>query len=266
MSDIPQQKLNFVVTGELRSGTAVIQSTLDALVDVACYGNLLNVVPEIAEEEHSIHFGKTAKTHGVIDYYWHKITNPYQYLDAVFHRTKTLEKAAIGVRVTYDVVSSMQLYDLFRQRTNAGDFCLIHVVRNPIACFVSLKQAQVSGVCFQSTTQLVDSPIPPAVIIDVEELVEFVRTWVSTYAKVKASCVAPDSYLEIPYRDVVLNFQSTMHRVTRFLERPDRVLPIRPATRRLRNRTLRKRIQSFALLRLSLPNDVKEFLDFETWE
>lgn len=246
--------LNFVVTGEVRSGAAVVQSSIDRAPRAVCHADLLHHKAAVRARCHTAYFGPGED--GAEEWYVPQVTNPYQYLahrvfDGALHG-----EAAVGLRVLYPQVRELELYDLFQSRAAAGSFCLVHVVRNPVACYVSLQQARRSRVWSRGVGEAMPA-VPAPVTVGLDDLVPFVRDHYSVRAKIDRSC---DDRIVVNYRDLFYDFMPTMRAVYRFLELPAE-WPARATRCRLRNRPIRERIANFEALRRTAPADIRELLD-----
>jgi hypothetical protein len=175
----------------------------------------------------------------------------------VFDHPKKGE-AAVGCHLPYATVRRYELYELLAIRCREGDFCLVHVVRNPVAAFVSLKQAEKSGVATRGWLDRVPNQRPAPIRLDPAELTEFCRTYEATRGKVKAAC---DDALEVRYADLLMHYQDTMQKVFEFLELPPRPEMARPSCRRLRNGEVRERVTNLAEVRAAVPSDVRTLID-----
>lgn len=250
--------VNFVVAGEVRSGSAIVQSTIDSLPNAVCHANLFHADESIRRACHEDYFGPSRDPKKLPEWFVFGETNPYQYVNHRVLDNPLNNERAVGLRITYDMIRRYELYDLFHERWMEGDFCLIHVVRNPVACFVSLKQAEKTGIWRRGLNDGPSSYLPMAVSVDPEELTTFVRNWISVHGKIEASC---EDRLVIRYKELFLNFQKTIRRVIDFLELPDPLMPVAPTTKRLRNNCMRARISNFSRLRFEVPPDVRAFID-----
>lgn len=246
--------LNFVIVGQVRSGSAVLQSALNNLSAVTCHDDLFHVSPEVRRKVHEQYFGE-APSPDLPTWYMPALVNPYQYLSRQIFDQNLREEQAIGVRLTYEQVDKFQFYDLLRDRCQEGDFCMLHVRRNPVACFVSQKQAQESGVYAVDLNKRDTTP-PQPIAVDPQELTQFVRKHEATAGKITASC---DDTLEITYRELSRNYSNTLKRALDFIEQPTRLVP-QPNYRRLANHDMTKRIANFDELRQKVPADIREFL------
>lgn len=244
--------LNFVIVGERRSGSALVQGTVDAAAGVVCHANLLHENGAVRRACHERYFGESPSPE------WYDADeSPHQYLTGrVFDNPRQAERA-VGVRLTYDAVGRFELYDLFQARCREGDFCLVHVLRNPVACFVSQRQAEKCRLWSRPFNADVSSFIPTPTPVDPQELTDFVRSWVSVRGKIEESC---DDRLVVHYHELLFDFQKTMRRVFDFIELPEPLEPITPCTRRLRNRDMRRRVSGFDRLLSEVPSDVRAFM------
>lgn len=253
--------LNFVVVGERRSGTAVVSSALNQTPGVVCHADLLFAEYGTPQEQdatrrsaHEAYYGPGTDK---LREWFNPESNAYRYLtDQVFDNPREGE-ARVGVRMLYPFIDRFDLYELLEERCREGDFCLVHVVRNPIACLVSARQADRSGVWRRQASDREAPRCPPPLSLDPAEVVEHVRRHEAILRKVRACC---DDRLEVAYRDLVFSFDSALSGVFEFLELPQQRIP-RPTLKRLRNHDMRARISNYAALRAELPTDVRVFLE-----
>jgi len=259
--------LNYVVTGDHRSGVAVVQSCLDQTPAVVCHGDLFfDEYGDVAYQDrtrraaHERYFGAAADDEVGKFPEWFAPgdgANPCRYLnDRVFDNPRAGEDH-VGVRLLYHQIARYELFDLLNERWREGDFCLVHVVRNPVACLVSKLQAERSGLWRQHASSPAALASPPPVYLDLAELVQAVRLHEAVKGKIRVCC--PDA-LEVPYRELVFNYQKTMERVFEFLEVPPQVVP-QPLWQRLRNHDLRRRILNFDRLRAALAPGLRHHLE-----
>lgn len=240
--------LNFVLTGEVRSGTGVVASILNAKAGVVCHTGMLDGDIAARKARHAAYFGTSVDV---------ELENPWHYLDTVLLDNPQCREQAIGCHVSYSVVRQYDLYDLFEQRGIAGDFCLVHVVRNPAACFVSRRQAELCGIWSRPRGSKPDQ-LPPPVRVDATALTEFCRLSAAITRKVRATCT---DALELTYYDLLVNTQDAICRLYDFLELPPVPELVRPPLRRLDNRDMPCRVANLVELRREVPTDVEEFLN-----
>lgn len=247
--------LNFVVTGQVRCGASVIQSSVNSHPKAVCHTDLLHPEAKQRKEAHEGYFGEQAI--GDIPDWWSPLLiSPEQYLTTrVFDKPKFGEQA-IGLKLLYPEMRRHELWDYFENWCRVGDFCLIHVTRNPLACYVSMKQAEKSGVWHCDVNQGT-TVVPPPVYVEVEELIWFCRWHAASQNKVRA--IFKDR-LEITYKELFLNYRHVMTEVFRFLEL-DAYPAVTPGVRRLKNRGIRDRVLNYTEARLDSPADIKPFFD-----
>ena len=246
--------LNFVVTGAVRSGTGVIQSTLNSLPQVVCHADLFHPDKKIRKNCYLKYFSDD-------DYFIYNVTNPAQFLShKVFDHPKYNE-LKVGVRILYDAVLRLDLFDYFEERCREGDFCLIHVIRNPVASLVSHIQAQKTNKFFtEKNKDHADSKKPFPVFLNEEELIDFIKNYESALGKILNCC---DDQLVIHYKDILFDFQTTIRKVMCFLELPDPLFPVQCPIKRLPNLPIRDRIANFNILRKNLPYTYRRYLEAE---
>lgn len=250
--------INFVVSGQARSGSSIVQSAIMNTQKAVCHENLLHEREELRKASHEAYFGEEPRTsEGLPSWFTPIHINPWTYLNHRVFDNNLHEEAAVGCRLPYPEMRRYELYDLLQERCHEGDFCLVHVSRNPVACYVSLLQAKQTGVWSRSINDQPSSKMPDAVELDPELLTDFVRDHLATRERMLSAC--PDA-LDIKYRDLHLNFQKVMRSVFEFLE----LDPPRQAMSsyaRLRNRKMQQRIANLQRVRSKVPSDVREQLD-----
>ena len=221
-----------------------------------CHADLLHEDQRRRRLNHESYFGPSNNPE-VPDWCHPQLISPEQYLTTRVFDKNPFGEHAIGVKLLYSHLRINDLWEYFQDWCRKGDFCVIHVKRNPVACFVSLKQAQQTGVWHQDVNRREKIAVPRPVDVKVEELVDFVR-WHQAYeAKVDAMC---DDRLEINYQELFLNYHDVMAGVFDFLQLapfPD----VSPGVRRLKNRNIQDRMANFHWTRLAVPHDVRQFFD-----
>jgi len=242
--------LNFAVVGCNRSGTGVIQAMLQTFPGVVCHQNLFHPDTKIRKKCYMSYFSDK-------NYFKYNETNPTQFLShQIFDHRKYNEKC-VGVRITYDVMLHLDLFDYFNYRYLEGDFCLIHVIRNPIACYVSELQAQATGRYCLLTTENYHNKKPTPVLVDIDHLVSYIKKYESAIGKVDNCC---HDRINIKYYDILFNFQNVVRRIVHFLELPDILTPVRCPFQRLPNWPMRYRIANYGFVEKYIPSGFKHYL------
>ncbi len=251
------QVLNFIVIGDVRSGAGVVQSTLCNRGDVICHSNnLFHADDQVRRATHESYFGPGSDPDDLPEWFLAAETNPCQYIQhALFDNPRHGEQAC-GVHLGYADARRWELYDLFQERCREGDFCMVHVLRNPLHCLLSQRQAQRSGIWGQDYRSGTAQRVTHSVSIDRDELVAFCREHEAMRRRVAASC---DDLLEVRYEDLVDDYQATMRKVFQFLELPASMAWAVPGTRKLLHRPLRQRVANFETLRREVPPDVRAY-------
>lgn len=239
--------LNFVLVGNAYSGHSVLQSSLNAHPEMVCHGELLSTSENKRKHEHEQYFGSSDK---VLDWYQPHLISMEQYLNNKIFDNNLKGEKAIGVCLNYKTLYEGDLWDYLDQKCRLGDFCLIHVVRNPVACFLEqyskAKKLQSVGIgAFRSYTVREDM------------LIKFVRSHVA--AEMKVNQMFSDRAV-IDYHELVLDFKGTLKNVFDFLD-----VPFSPAcipNRKNQNiRTIEETVSNYSVLKSELPLDVADFLE-----
>lgn len=265
-SRIPTTKksrtFNCLVTGQVRSGAAIVQTSISGHAQAYCHGDLLHAREKTRRREHELYFGPSVDPEGLPEWCARNQpegrSNPERYLTTSVYDNPKHHESVLGVKVLYPDLEANDLWDYFRARTLEGDFCVIHVVRNPLACFVSLRQAEQTRIWSHETCQPEPAYFPRTVSVDIDEFVAFARRHEANVRKVRA--MADEDHYEITYRDLFFHYKKVMQHVIGYLELPA-VPAIRPGILRLRNRSLPERIANFDGLRAKVPSDMRGYFE-----
>lgn len=252
---------NFAVVGQVRSGTAALASSLSGLPTTHCHVGLLDREERVRKHATAAYFGLTAEEAAETldaDKVWFTpgATNPYHFLRSQVFDQPRRGEARIGVRLGYDFLGRHQLHDAIEEMYRLGDFCVVHVRRNPAACFISLKQAERHGTWGRMANAADDGTVPPPVRLYADELTDFVRAHHAEERRVVAAC--PDA-ITVEYRDLCLDYDRQVRRVAAYIEAPCEAVAL-PSVRRMRNRTMAARVTNFAELVSEVPSDVRAAL------
>lgn len=256
---VDTQTWTYVLTGEVRSGAGAIITGINSRPGAVCHADLFHPQEERRREAHERYFGPSADPVRLPEWYKPGEISPYQYLN----RTALIpmnDESSVGCYVSYNSVRQMELYDLFEEKCREGGFGIVHVVRNPVACYVSLKQAQQSGLWHLPRGRRVRNRTPMPVRINAEELTEFCQTHDTTTAKIRAAC---EDRLEIKYSEIVTDYQSVMRRVFDHIELPELPVLVRSDYMRLSNRSLPARVSNWRELMYEVPRPVRELMEAE---
>lgn len=254
--------VNYVLVGDVRSGASVLASCLNNRREAVCHLGLFHADPNVRRQQHEKYFGieETVLKPGIqTPWFTDGQTNPWHYLNNVILDNPMRGENAVGVHIDYPTVRKWELFELFQHRCNEGDFCVVHVVRNPVACFISLKQAERSGLWVRGNEQRTnrkDYRAPSPMRIDDSELTQFCRDHAAMRRRIQVTC---SDLLEINYADLV-DLQDTMRRVFDFLELDEKPDLARPSVRRLANHPIERRITNFAEVRCTVPSDVRQYM------
>lgn len=141
---------NFVVVGPERSGFRRLADCLRDVIaarKVRLHADLLHPNHEVRSRSHLAYFVDDEDDQD-------QRTGPYvprEESAACYLRERVIDRAYfgethVGVRLTLSDVQVHQLWGLFEELDKRGGFGLILLDRNPVACYVSLRQCSVAGV------------------------------------------------------------------------------------------------------------------------
>lgn len=256
--------LNLIITGQSRCGASVLQTALDRCAAVACHAELLHPSERTRKQFHENYFGPSPE--GVDLHFKPEDLSAEQYLnERVFDRPGHGE-TVVGVKLPYPHLERWKLWEYLHDRCQDGDFATLHLRRNPLACYVSAKQAEQTGVWYQFLGDELDYQ-PDPIDIDPKEFTDFCREHLAHEARLRQMV---DDRLDIEYQELFLNYDFVMRGVFAYLGvggccgQTGPHLPcdrVRPAVRRLRNRNIRDRVLNFTSARARVPRDVRLYFD-----
>jgi len=238
------ETLNFVLVGNHHSGYGLVQAALSAHPIMVCHGDVFHPNVNIRKTEHERYFGPSGKFE---DYFVPQRLSAEQYLNnKIFDNTLNGEKT-VGVKISYDTFRDYDLWDYIDQRSRQGDFCVVHVRRNPVACFIARQQALGLDVPF----------VGSAIYVDSNALTDFCRNHVATSIKLDRYC--PDRVI-VPYHELLLDFRGVLERLFEFLE-VDFSPACIPNHRKVQRREIRQRVANWKDLQERVPADIREFIE-----
>lgn len=246
------ETLNFMVVGERKCGHGLLQSALSAHPEMVCHGDVLHSEADTRKREHEEYFGDSGR---VPDWYIPTYLSMEQYLNnKIFDNTLHGERA-VGVKVGYQQFVEQDLWDYTTAKCRQGDFCLVHVQRNPVACFVDLLRSGEGpeGSDFLRASQ-------HSVTVEVDALVSFVRGHMGTALKVDRLC---DDRAVIPYHELLLDFRGMLLRLFSYLDIRYSSACI-PNLRQVQQRDIRSTVSNWEALLRDVPSDVREQMEDPT--
>lgn len=245
------QTLNFAVIGNIRSGARVVQASLGGCGRVSCLADLFDAEEAVRQRCHEAYYGATEPGNHP-EWLDNFETSPLQYVTHRIFNNPQRHEAAIGFRILYDRLDKLDLYDLFR---GVERCCCVHVLRNPVACFVSYCQARQIGSWYADVGD--KARWSSSVTIDPAELTQFVWTHEAMRRKVDRCC---DSVLCVGYADLLYDFQNAMRKVAAFLEVPV-MRRFACGVQRLPNSLLfEQRVTNWHVLLKSVPFEIRQHM------
>lgn len=237
--------LNFVIVGNDFSGHRLVFEALSIHPEIACHADLLATDSEVRKESHERYFGTTDK---VPDWFQPHLLSAEQYLNNKIFDNNINKENAIGVLLSYSDFSNYDIWDFVTQKCRLGDFCVIHVMRNPVACYVDLMTRAVNS-CKTETNRLKKVSLNP------KSLTSFVSNHVADSMKINRIC---DDIGIIPYHELVLDYSGTIESLLNFLDMPFHDPCVSGSPYGEFNSVL-ERIANDAFLKVKLPLDVLDY-------
>jgi hypothetical protein len=192
--------LNVVVLGNDCSGYGLIQQALARHEKAVFHSDLFHHNENIRKQLHESYFGKTDN---VKDWYVPDSISASHYLSNKIFDNALYDEAVVGLRVNYNTFLKHELDEFFRQRCRTGSLCMVHVHRNPVACFIAKEQKRLKT--------------RNSIYIDYKELTDFVRK--HHVATLKLQDVFED-YIEFAFHEVLLDYTHAVQSACQFLELP----------------------------------------------
>jgi len=173
---VRREFLCFAVLGASYSGHGAVRTALDAHPEIVCHGDLLHMEPAIRRTEHA--YSLFDKDRDILDFEPAYISAE-QYLNRVYEKAEKNEKA-VGVKLSYDKINKYDLWQYLDSRVREGDFCAVHVLRNPVSCYVRTRREE------QDRSK--DRYRLHALYIEPEEMMYAVRLHLATCRKIEQIC------------------------------------------------------------------------------
>lgn len=255
-----QRTLNFLLVGQNRAGLGIVQSAISNQPGAVCHAALLEGTLAQRRALHEAYFGAcpTANEQHPV-HFVEVLSNPIQYITHTVFDNPQRGEQVIGLRVGYQALRKLDLFEHVEEFCRAGDFCLIHVQRNPVCCYVSYRQAEASGLWQRLASNPTQVTVPWPVRVDPTELISYCREALSVEHKIRRLC---DDALVVRYRDLCLSYDRTMGRIMQFLELNCDRVP-QPDSRRLRNFDMKSRVSNWVSLKKEVPSDVRDLMKEE---
>lgn len=194
--------LNVAIVGNDCSGSGLVQHALSRHTKAVCHSSLFHENRLVRQSSHERYFGKP-DSENVVDWYEPNLISVEHYLSNKIFDNALHEESVVGVRIPYKVLLRNELDEYFRQRCEAGRLCMVHVYRNPIACFIAKEQKRLKT--------------EHSVYISPQELTDYVRQ--HDVAAIRLRSIFSD-YLEFNFHEVLLDYTHAVKHICQFLELP----------------------------------------------
>ncbi len=250
--------LRYVVVGDTRSGILAVADTINNHPQATCYIDLFSVNPSVRKAAHEGYFGASVLRQPEWFCFGDELleggeyTNPVDYISKILFREH--QEKAVGLCITYSMIRRYELYELFADLTRLGDFCVIHVLRNPFECLVSGLQAVQTGVW-----RSFDKRMPAALHMPVQPASSFVALHIEEHINTRNKllrCLS-DS-VELRYDDLTSCFDFVGKRLFEFLELKPRQAVCR--SQKLNDEPLYRRVCNLIQVEQKLPKQYRGYL------
>ena len=278
----PSATLNTIITGQICCGDKYLSAILCDHPEITCHSVLLDADDAVRRYYHEAYFGDAGNTP---DWLVEGHISGEQYLTNKIFDNPLKSEEVIGVSVLYPHLYARDLWDYFSSWCRAGDFCVIQLKRNPVACFASLKMWESEGNSLakpsitkfdRGYTEILGYPSPLPVgfyerasplQLNHEELYTFIRAHAAADLKVEAMCT---DRLEMTYEELILDFPAVCSHIFSFLDReciPKKVMKHWSSLLNLRNSKvpLREVVANWSSICERAPTDIKPYLDPEAF-
>jgi hypothetical protein len=239
---------NFVLTGSRRSGVGAVLAGLRTRTDVVCHAEILAPDALTRERAHTAYFGEVTRLIKGTEWCDFRTMGPWQYLHKTVFGNPKRGELAVGCYVSYEMTDQSELYDLYQQCYREGNFSVVHVLRSPVACYISQKQVE------QGTQR---PGMPYRVELELPELVSYWRDQLRIRSKIMETCA---DRMHITYREVLEAYQQTMAELFDFVELPGSPQLVRHDYQRKRNRLMHDRIGNWEIVK-RLPLEIQRHID-----
>lgn len=252
MTEHNVKTLNFMLLGNHYSGYGLLQTSLMSHPQIVCHSELFHQDEAVRRAEHERYFGESNNKFS--DHFVPTVLSVEQYLnnkifDQVLHKERV-----VGVKVPYEVLRNYDLWEYVDYQSRCGDFCVVHVRRNPVACFIAQQQdLEMSLAAAAATRRNADDPI----FIEPDTLTEFCRQHLSDASKIERYC---SDRAVVSYHELLLDFRTVLERLFDFLEL-DVIPACIPNQCRVRRRDIHRRASNLKNIRDQVPPDVRELID-----
>jgi len=253
-SEDQPEVLNFIVVGNHYSGHDLLRSSLSAHPSMVCHGNLLHCDEETRRTLHEDYFGDSGK---VPSWYLPKLISVEHYLNNKVFDNNVNDEKAVGVQLSYANFIKNDLWDYADQKCRSGDFCILHMTRNPVACFVDVEQNRPKKSRKNTPLQFAPSWVSE---IDPHELTTFVREHLANEIKINRVC---GDRAVISYHELIRDLKGSLKQIFDFLEVPYSPACV-PNSKQIDMRDIRSRIGNWQQLLDELPLDVLDMLESPT--
>lgn len=238
--------IRFVLIGYCCAGTGRLATAMERWMPTRVFRDLLDRDPKIAKWAYESYFGQCVDSETAPEYYREPLSNPARFVWELLY-SKTPYHDCCGLRLFYDDVARLDLFDFLEDLIRKYGLKVLHVRRNPMVCLAARRQR---------------TPTQPAtsVWLDQETLADDLIQFAATSGKISKLAVQT-----VSYKDLMLYPDRTLRKIATALGLP--------ATRRYMSFTkdrpkqlpFRTRIANLKQLRTASTLVVKEYAQCDDW-
>lgn len=213
--------LNCIAVSGSPTALSMLCDSLDELPDVCCHRGLLDKDHAVRRENHEKYFGESQK---LVDWCDNYEISAEQYLaNKVFDRALHNERVIIA-GMLYTDIQDADLWEFIASRSRIGDFCLIHLERNPLACYADQQKFT-----YRIFSQLQEHS---------HKLKPYVHDHCRLRDKLNSIC---RDRVTFSFREFLLDYRRTCRRICRYLGLPQ--TPEYPAVPNITGRFVQRSLE-----------------------
>ncbi len=243
-------KIRFVIISQVRTGSMLVKEMLDGHTGAMCLNEVFQEKQERRLRWHRHHFHDDDCLLSLVE--GRGYNDPVDYLRL---KLWPLGKAvhAMGFKLLYLQATRWRLWEYLKVSPNLA---IIHIIRNPIASFVSLCEARASNVWHSySAKHRPTIPLSPRhlELADVQKFIEETMRGRTLVAGL------PNRTLLVRYGDLLRDLDRTIAQIYQFVDLGYEQVPL-PMTK-TRTATVEQRIANLEQVRAHLPTEYQYLAD-----
>lgn len=246
----PMAKIRFVIISQVRTGSMLIKEMLNAHTRAMCLNEIFQEKHERRLRWHRHHFHDDHCFLSLVE--GHGYNDPADYLR--FKLWPLGEGVhALGFKLLYSQATRWRLWEYLQQYTDIG---VIHIIRNPIASFVSLCEARATNLWHSYTDKRIRVvPLSPR-HLEPSDVLSFIEETMRGRTMVAG---LPNRKFLIRYGDLLRNLDRTIAKVYRTVDL--RYEQVEVPMMKTRTATVEQRIANLHQVCAHLPRKYRHLAD-----